>query len=588
MSPKGDDNLRSLRERLVIRVSRYVFFAGLVPLAFVVWHYHLGTVPGVAPAVDLAALLGVAWASFGRLSLWARTSLTLGALAVVAIYTAVLTGFAPATMGSAAGLCLLAACLLKPRAAQIVSVTSPLVLMGVGLLHVSGTIHAFTDIVDLRMAINWWRAASTLITLTLPPVLAIVMHIDSLDRAVRQRTELIDQAVREEYRRHVSVQAHAEAEAERRRAQGLMALGRLGGGFAHEINNKLQAIRGEIDMLRLEPAAGIAEIPEAALGDMLEAVEGAAAVMRRLLTLSGREVDASRCPVELPSFLRVARRQLAQIRGLTVVTESEPDLVASADAPSLHAVLLNLGLNARDAMGGRGTVKLRARRASDAERDTGCVVAIDVIDTGVGMDGRTLSRLFEPLFTTKGSAGTGLGLAGVRRVLEAAGGRLRVESAVGRGTTFTILLPAAERSPPPVSEDLPPPTPGADAGCVLVTDDDEAVRRAFRCALERQGYRVLCAKDVSEAVNLVASHSVDLAWMDAVMPGRPTRDLIAELRRVQPGARLVVCSGHVEEELLRRDLRSGEVEFVAKPCSLAVLLEHARHAVAARRREPGV
>jgi DNA-binding NtrC family response regulator len=116
---------------------------------------------------------------------------------------------------------------------------------------------------------------------------------------------------------------------------------------------------------------------------------------------------------------------------------------------------------------------------------------------------------------------------------------------------------------------------------VLVVDDDPAVRRAWQRALTSHGFHALEARDVDEAIRLIQGNRVVLAWMDAVMPGRPTRDLVAELRRLQPDAKQVICSGHVGEELLRRDLRAGELAFVAKPCPLAVLLEHAHRAAAA-------
>jgi len=252
-----------------------------------------------------------------------------------------------------------------------------------------------------------------------------------------------------------------------------------------------------------------------------------------------------------------------------------------ADVASLHAVLLNLALNARDAMGGSGTLHILVRDASCTERDeTGGAVAIEVADAGTGMDDVTLARLFEPLFTTKGTAGTGLGLSSSRRIIEAGGGTLRVASRLGHGTTFTILLPPSSEAALRPSVRVPEPAASPTGRWVLVVDDDAAVRRAWRSALAVHGFDVLEAADVDHALLLVREHSIALAWVDAVMPGRPTRDLIAELRNSQPWARLVVCSGHIDEELLRRDVSAGDIEFIPKPCSIAVLIDCARRAVA--------
>ena len=571
-----DLDLGGVRDRLAVRVSRYMFLFGALPLAIVWWqidYWPLWHVVGLT-----AAWAVVGWLAFLPTPYRVRRGLLLAAMFVVSTQAAIAGGLLPGGIGAAAILCLLAAFLCGWRRAATITILAVATLLAIGALHATGVYRVAAKAFDVTRAGNWVRTGASLLWLAVIALPAMIGHLRTLAGTTLRSQELLDAAVLEEARRHASVEAQARADAERRRSQGLLALGRLGGGFAHECSNRLQAIRGELDLLSMQPSPARSTMVEQGIGDMSEAVDAATAVLRRLLALSGREIAAEAAPLDVGAFVRVTQRQLRMVERLSVETQVEECPHALGDAASLHGVLLNLALNARDAMPAGGVFRMRARAATESERsETGCAAAIDVTDSGPGMDAATMAHLFEPFFTTKGASGTGLGLAAAKRVLEAGGGRVHVSSLPGQGTTFTLLLAAAgETTPKP--EERAAPQDVAPGACVLVVDDDDAVRRAWRIALSRRDFRVVEARSVDEALPLVKGTRVVLAWMDAVMPGRPTRDLIEELRREQPHAHLVVCSGHVEEELLRRDLHGGEIDFVAKPCSLSVLIDRARRA----------
>jgi signal transduction histidine kinase/CheY-like chemotaxis protein len=582
---RADRDLGAIRERLARHVSRRGFALGIPVIAWVLW-----TAPrGRFDIVVLALVAAVALGSAAYLPMPRRfvVPLTLSFLGVASIPSVEFFGIQPTASGGLAVICMLGACLTSPRTAKWIAGICVATIVSAGAYHMSGWIRPIDPaLMDLQDLGNWERTTLTVSVVMCMGVAAIVGHLDDLRRTVRLRREQVDAAVDEERRRLETVEAHARANSERRRAQGLVTLGRLGGGFAHSCNNLLQAMSGELELLALSPEAQTADCLGVTLTDMIEAVNSAASVLRRLSTLSGNDTAVIRTPVNANEIVRIAVAQLARIKGLEVVTEARGSSSALADVASLHAVLLNLALNARDAMGGSGTLRIVVRDASPAERDEiGGAIAIEIVDTGTGMDEATLARLFEPLFTTKGTAGTGLGLSSSRRIIEAGGGTLRVASRLGNGTTFTILLPPSGEAASRPPAQVPMPAANPQGRWVLVVDDDASVRRAWRSALATHGFDVLEAADVDHALLLVREHSIALAWMDAVMPGRPTRELIAELRNAQPAARLVVCSGHVDEELLRRDVRTGDVEFVAKPCSIAVLIDYARRAVAGRQAE---
>ena len=357
-----------------------------------------------------------------------------------------------------------------------------------------------------------------------------------------------------------------------RHSSRIEALGQLSGGVAHDFNNLLVAIGGYSD-LALRRLNGHADEVRQPLLEIRRAADRASDLTRQLLAFSSKQVM---CPevLDLNERIREDVRMLERIVGETI--EIDLELTAGIppvrmDAGQLAQVLVNLAVNARDAMEESGTLTIATRSAGDR-------VHLSVADTGCGVDGALGDRIFEPFFTTKSPGrGTGLGLSTVIGIVEQSGGRISVESEPGAGATFVLDLPAAETD---VVE--PPSTAGsggAAAGeCVLVVEDDEVVRGLVSEALREAGYRVETAASSAEAIERAADAHVDLLVTDVVMP-RMGGDLLAhELRRRRPGLRVVFTSGYPS------DLASGRIgerdHFLQKPFSINELLAAAAAALA--------
>ena len=362
--------------------------------------------------------------------------------------------------------------------------------------------------------------------------------------------------------------------------QRLEALGRVGAGVAHDLNNMLGAISASIDFLgRLPPdlPVGAPEVKDS-VADIRTALVQASELARGILKFArGRSrghalVDLSQVCQEV---IRLAHHTFD--RAILLEQEVAPNLVVSGDQAELHQVIMNLCLNARDAMPTGGTLRIRAEliEAAAGERQQ---VRISIEDTGSGMDASTRARIFEPFFTTKPEgAGFGLGLSTVREVVNMHGGQVDVQSAPGRGTSFFIYLPASSGQPQPVRitsghRDLRPQT--NTSARILLVDDEEVVRRSTARLLRQAGHEVLEAPGGKEATQLYANSEryPDLVILDLDMPhlnGEQTQRVILS---IDPKARILFMSGH--EDFVRENSTSigNAAGYLRKPCSVALLL----------------
>jgi two-component system, cell cycle sensor histidine kinase and response regulator CckA len=360
-----------------------------------------------------------------------------------------------------------------------------------------------------------------------------------------------------------------------RQAQKMEAIGRLAGGIAHDFNNTLTAIRGYADI-------ALADLPEGStvageVQEIARAAERAGDLTRQLLAVSRQQVlhpvvvDPNQVVVDVERLLRRLIGSDVELRLLL-----DPDLPAvRTDRAQLEQVLLNLAINARDAMpaGGVLTVTTRAEMVATRARpprgttlSPGAYAVLAVSDTGTGMSDDIAHHIFEPFFTTKEPGrGTGLGLSTVYGVVNQAGGHIVLDTALGRGTTFRIYLPGTAAGVQRAEE--PRPLPEARAGgTVLLVEDEPAVRSLVRRILDRQGLRVLEASDAAAAVDL-ASHepgTIDLLLADLGLPDRPGAELASILRQQRPDLRVLFMSGHAAGALVQID-SSGS--FIEKPFS---------------------
>ena len=330
-------------------------------------------------------------------------------------------------------------------------------------------------------------------------------------------------------------------QAELLHAQKMEAIGHLAGGIAHDFNNVLAVILSDAQFL-LESVAPDTELAESATA-IATGAQRAAALTRQLLLFSRRQ-SSTRVILDLNARVTGLERLLRRLVGedVQLKCDLDPALGAvDADPGELEQVVMNLVVNARDAMAHRGTVTLRTF-------NHGADVAFSVADTGCGMDARTQARIFEPFFTTKAPGqGTGLGLSTTFGIVQRAGGRITVETAPGEGSTFTVILPRAQ---PPAAERPRSvrPAPPAGTETVLVVEDDEALIRVVTRVLRARGYKVLTADRAAEAYEIAADLStpLDLVLTDVVMPGGDGLTLSRRIRAVRPEVPVLFMSGYTD------------------------------------------
>jgi PAS domain S-box-containing protein len=371
------------------------------------------------------------------------------------------------------------------------------------------------------------------------------------------------------------ITAMKRAEDELRRAQRMDLVGRLAGGIAHDFNNVLAAIMSEASLALYDVPEGTAAL-EDSLAAIVAAAERGATLTQRLLTFARPDRERPRVAVDLGALARGLLPMLRRLVPASIVlaVEERAPSFTIADASQIEQILVNLVVNGRDAITGPGRldvevgpIELDAEQAARLEIAPGAYVRLRVADTGSGIAPDVVPRIFEPFFTTKPvGQGTGLGLSVVHGIARQHHGAVLVDSAVGMGTRFDVLLPRSELSaitaPPRVAQ-AARARPGE---VVLLAEDEPAVRRGARRILERAGYEVLEAQDGDEAVALFREHErrVSLVMLDAVMPrtsGRRAYDALATLR--PEGLRVLFCSGYSPEEL-ELDLPPGR-RYLGKP-----------------------
>jgi PAS domain S-box-containing protein len=373
-----------------------------------------------------------------------------------------------------------------------------------------------------------------------------------------------------------------------RQSQKLESVGRLAGGIAHDFNNLITAINGYCQFL-LESVAPHDE-RRADLEEIRKAADRAASLARQLLAFSRKQdvALAEICPNDVISELeKLLCRVIGEDITLTTVLDVSLGTV-KADPAQLEQVLMNLVVNARDAMPDGGSIAItthNVRLDTEIEFGRGRIgpgdfVAVRVTDTGCGMDSDTLSRIFDPFFTTKPPGkGTGLGLATVDRIVRELDGVVHVTSAPGQGTTFEILLPRVREGAPRIEKDTPvPAASGNGSETILVVEDDDVVRNLVVRILGGAGYSVLEARNGAEAILLCERHEgrIDLLLSDLVMPRMGGRDLVDRLAPLRPGLRVLIMSGHSEDHPVDRAGMGPGVAFIEKPFHPAALVRRVR------------
>ena len=391
------------------------------------------------------------------------------------------------------------------------------------------------------------------------------------------------------------VSAQRQLEEQLRQSQKMEAVGQLAGGIAHDFNNLLTAILGSTQLLLHNTPVGDARREDAE--EIRHAGLRAAELTRQLLAFSRRQVLAPKV-LDVNAVVANMDRMLRRLLGedIELATSLDPDAGAvNADPGQLEQVLLNLAVNARDAMPGGGRLSIGTTRVTLHEEHVerrhrmpaGDYVCLAVADTGVGMDETTQAHLFEPFFTTKEvGKGTGLGLATVYGIVKQSGGYIWVYSEAGHGTTVKIYLP---RVPGVAESPVPAPEPQQVRGgdeTVLLVEDAAPVRTLARRSLEARGYRVLEAADGPSALQLSARHldGIDILVTDVVMPGMSGRELAERLAPERPSMKVLYTSGYTDDAMVRQGVLSAGVAFLQKPFVPDTLARKVREVLAGCRR----
>jgi PAS domain S-box-containing protein len=392
----------------------------------------------------------------------------------------------------------------------------------------------------------------------------------------------------------------AEAERERlhsqlAQAQKMESIGRLAGGVAHDFNNLLTVINGysEMALAGMQPGEPLAET----LREILKAGKRAAALTRQLLAFSRKQILRPRV-LEFDQVVGEMRSMLERLMGEDVEVRIElraPMASVSADPHQLEQVIMNLAVNARDAMPGGGSLLISTEAVTLQENDAaanpgtqpGAYVMLAVTDTGVGMDEATRQRVFEPFFTTKEvGQGTGLGLSMVQGIVAQSSGYVGVTSAPGDGTTFRVYLPAVGERP--AGDERPPAAPALKGNeTILVVEDQTEVRNFALAALNHFGYRVLQASDAAEALAICeqGSNRIDLVLTDVIMPGMSGPELVASLEKIRPGIKTLFMSGYTDKMVLQHGVAEEGAHFIQKPFSPEQLAITVREVLGPPRRE---
>ncbi len=394
----------------------------------------------------------------------------------------------------------------------------------------------------------------------------------NLEREVAERTE--------------QLRANAEA---LRQAQKMEAVGQLTGGVAHDFNNILQVIVGNLEVIRRLGPAEMARIQRSA-EQALNGARQASSLTQRLLAFARRQpLDPK--PIDVNSLVNGISELLNRSLGETVSVETVRGAglwKIEADANALESAILNLAVNARDAMpqGGRLTIETmnayvdETYAVAHAEVVPGQYVLISVSDTGVGMDSETLRRAFEPFFTTKPvGQGTGLGLSQVYGFVKQSGGHINIYSEVGQGTTVKIYLPRLEGfAEEHVSQASVPVPEGSTSETILVVEDDGNVRTSSVDALRDLGYRVIEAADGQSALRLLETKTpVDLLFTDVVLPGGMTGAQVAtRALELRPGLKILFTTGYARNAIFHHGRLDKGVQLITKPFSFSDLAAKVR------------
>ncbi len=413
------------------------------------------------------------------------------------------------------------------------------------------------------------------------------MHLCSTPRQLPDGRVLWDGIQMDITERIQAGEEHTRIEEQLRQAQKMESIGLLAGGVAHDFNNLLTIINGYGDLV-------LADMPEGNLNrrrieQIRKAGDRAAELTQQLLAFSRKQIIQPK-PLNLNAIVSDVEKMFRRLvpENIEVVTRLDPSLgVVMADAGQTEQVLMNLAVNARDAMPGGGTLSIETSNfelgdqhvAEHPELLPGLYVLLEVTDTGIGMDESVREHIFEPFFTTKPrGAGTGLGLSTVYGIIRQNGGWVWVSSAPGKGTSFKIYLPRIDQQAQREESSAFAGDSHRGTETVMVVEDQPEVRALIKAVLETYGYVVLEAGEGNEALSLQQGHpgAIDLLLTDVVMPGMTVKDLTERFQARRPATKVLFMSGYTEDMIVHHGVLKPGVAFIPKPVTPQALVTKVR------------
>lgn len=362
-------------------------------------------------------------------------------------------------------------------------------------------------------------------------------------------------------------------------ARKMEAIGRLAGGVAHDFNNLITGIIGLAEEIQNDLEQQNPHYAD--LDEIVKAANRAATLTRQLLAFGRRQVGVPKV-VNFNSIVTDLIKILRGLAGADIDFETElgEDVgCVRVDPSHMEQVLINLVMNARDAMPNGGRIVIRS------ERIHGPSVCLSISDTGTGIEPETMRHIFEPFFTTKEQGrGTGLGLATTYGIVKQYHGEISVESQLGKGTTFRILLPEVPAEPVPARSVPTPVETTRETATVLIAEDENIVRKVIKRTLERRGYSVLAASSGEEAINICRTYDgpIHLLLTDVVMPGMNGPALAGEARAMRPDMAILYMSGYSEDIMAHRGMLDSNIPFIEKSFSEQVLAQKVRDVLKSR------
>jgi len=496
--------------------------------------------------------------------------MTLGATSVAAYSIA---GYLPGGPVTAAYVLILTALLIGRKSFIAV-------LVAYTLLVITLTVLVATDVwqgpnlidVDPGDPTNWLRTSLVTVLLWTSLSFSVLFVVNTIEDNLARRRTALEKLHGEARERRAAESARREAEEVANQAQKMEAVGQLAAGIAHDFNNALLVIKGWNEMRGMSDANDKQRQATAAID---QAAEHTAALSRQLLTFARRDIRTPKY-LYLGQFVEGAMSSLKRIAGpgIKLKLDVQADALVHVDESQIQQLIMNLVINARDAIDGTGNIGISIGPATAKDNPMSAVeryqwVVLEIEDDGPGIDENMQAHVFEPFFTTKAPGkGTGLGLSTVHGIVEQSGGHVRLQSRPGR-TLFSIFLPSADIEYLEESDVSESPSMTELGLRILVVEDDPQARQVIVSALQHNGNETV-EYGTGDAV---LSHLTDderpfdVLCLDAVFPGAPLADVVKAFEHHSPDAKVLVCSGYVREEIAIQKLESGEYAYLAKPFS---------------------